>query len=115
MLSFIPHTIRTFEIKLPCGDDIKRSIVEKISHTFQQNYHVRTIDGARIDFSQTSWGMVRASNTAPYICVRVEADTEAEVLSIKNILADELEKYPEIGDTLDRTAVSSFTGRLGYR
>lgn len=115
MLAFVPKSIRTFEIKLPCDDLIKEKVVQQITQHFQKIYHTRIIDGVRIDFTDTSWAMIRPSNTAPYICVRVEGNTEAEVIRIKNILADELEKHQEIGDTLDRKAVNSFTGRLGYR
>ena len=114
LLSFIPHTVKMPEIKLPCEDKDKFEIVQKIKDHFAQQYKVIDIDGARILFDDTSWGLVRASNTSPYLTIRVEADTDARVLEIKNLLADQLELYPQVHDKLDRTAVSSFTGRLGY-
>ena len=43
-----------------------------------------------------------------------EGKDEAEALMVKNILADELEKFSEIGDRLNRSAVTTLTGRLGW-
>jgi len=110
----VPETISTPELKLPCEDRIKHEIVDKIKNYFVQLFKVIDIDGARIEFSDTSWGLVRASNTSPYLTIRFEADTAEELIKCKNRLADELEKYPEIGDRLDRKNVTSHTGRLGW-
>lgn len=114
MFSFIPKRVRTPEIKLPCPDEVKFEVVTKITKEFSQRYKVITIDGARIMFDDKSWGLIRASNTAPYLTVRVEALTEERVMEIKNVLADVLEKYPQIRDRLDRKHVYSLTGKLGY-
>lgn len=109
-----PHTVMTPELKLPCTDETKFKVVEEITKYFSSNYKTITIDGSRVIFSDTSWGLVRASNTSPYLTIRVEADTEEEVLKIKNVLADQLEKFPDVADKLDRKNVTSHTGRLGY-
>ena len=114
LMEEIPVTSLTPEIKLPCADDVKNKISESIKDHFLKKYKVITIDGARIQFSDTSWGLVRPSNTSPYLSLRVEADSEQEVINIKNILADQLEKYHEIGDKLDRKMVTSHTGKLGW-
>lgn len=109
-----PKTVMTPELKLPCGDEAKQKVVAEISKYFSNGYKTITMDGVRVLFSDTSWGLVRASNTSPYLTVRVEADTEKEVLDIKNLLADQLEKFPEIGDKLNRKRVTSHTGKLGW-
>ena len=109
-----PERIRTPEIKLPCADEKKFEIVGQIQQRLGSQYSSRTIDGVRIQFSKTGWGLVRASNTSPYLTVRVEAESEAEVLKIKNILANELEKFPEVGDRLNRASPFTLTGRLGW-
>lgn len=114
LFSDIPNTVMTPELKLPCDDTLKHKIVEDIAQFFAKDHQTILIDGVRVIFSPTSWGLVRASNTSPYLTIRVEADTESEVIAIKNILADQLEKYPEIGDKLDRAAVTSHTGILGW-
>lgn len=110
----IPRRVRTPEIKLPCADEIKFEIVKKISKNFEGKFPVILIDGVRFSVTKTSWGLVRASNTSPYLTVRVEGISEEEALYVKCILADELEKFPEIGDKLDRSNVAVLTGKLGW-
>ncbi|MBI4049228.1 MAG: phosphomannomutase/phosphoglucomutase [Candidatus Doudnabacteria bacterium] len=114
MFADFPERIRTPEIKLPCSDDTKFKVVEQIQQTFIAQYPVLTIDGARVQFSEKGWGLIRASNTSPYLTIRVEGETIDEVLKIKNILADELEKFPEVADKLNRVEVASLSGKLGW-
>jgi phosphomannomutase/phosphoglucomutase len=114
MFAFIPKRVRTPEIKLPCEDRTKFKVVEKITEEFSKRYKVISLDGARIMFGSSSWGLIRASNTAPYLTVRVESVSEKRAIEIKNVLADTLEKYPEVRGKLDRKHVYSLTGRLGY-
>jgi phosphomannomutase/phosphoglucomutase len=114
LLDGIPATVRSPEYKLPCSDTEKFKIVEQLKSRFSAQYKTILIDGVRIVFDETTWALVRASNTAPYLSLRMEADTEARLLEIKNVMADELEKYPSIGDKLNRQQVFSRTGRLGW-
>lgn len=114
IISQIPVTSMTPEIKLPCADEKKVEIVEKIKNVFTKDHKVITIDGARILFSPTSWALIRPSNTSPYLSFRCEADSDEEVIRIKNVMQDEFDKYPEIGDKLDRKNVTSHTGKLGW-
>lgn len=114
LFSFIPSTIMTPELKLPCSDSIKHLVVQSLLEYFSDKYPTITLDGVRITFSQSSWALIRASNTAPYLTLRVEADTVEEIISIKNILADQLEKHATITDQLDRQVVTSRTGKLGW-
>lgn len=114
LFSEFPKTVMTPELKLPCPDEVKHAIVANVAKDFEDKYKTIKIDGTRIVFSETSWAIVRASNTGPYLTIRVEADTDAEVIKIKNIVADSLEKFGEIGDKLDRTCVTSHTGKLGW-
>ncbi|MBU0569520.1 phosphomannomutase/phosphoglucomutase, partial [Patescibacteria group bacterium] len=110
----IPLTPMTPELKLPCGDKVKVKVVKKITKYFKKRYKTITIDGVRVVFSDKNWALVRASNTSPYLTIRVEAETDEELIKIKNIVADQLEKYPEIEDKLDRKNVTSHTGKLGW-
>lgn len=114
LLGQYPKTVITPELKLPCEDQVKFDVVDKIREHFSKKYKTVEIDGVRIIFSDKSWGLVRASNTSPYLTIRIEADTEEEVIKIKNILADELEKFPEIANKLDREHAFTHTGRLGW-
>jgi phosphomannomutase/phosphoglucomutase len=114
LFSEFPQTIRTPELKLPCDDEKKLSIVTDIRDAFSKRYTTTTIDGVRIRFDDHTWALVRASNTSPYLTVRMEADTEARLLEVKNIVADELESHNDIADRLNRTAIASRTGKLGW-
>lgn len=115
LVSEFPVRVRPPEIKLPCRDEMKFAVVEKIQKSLGKKFSIILIDGARIQVSDTAWGLIRASNTAPYLAIRVEGKDEEEVIRVKNILADELEKYPEVLDRLDRTHTASLTGKLGWR
>lgn len=114
MFDFIPKRIRTHEIKLPCDDKVKFKVVDAVRNIFKKKYKCILLDGVRVVFDDKSWGLVRASNTSPYLTIKVEAPTEEGVIKIKNILADVLDNYPEIQDRLDRKNVVSFTGKLGW-
>jgi phosphomannomutase/phosphoglucomutase len=109
-----PTTVRTPEIKLPCRDQDKFKIVEHLQKHFESQSRTIVIDGAKVMFDDESWALVRAANTAPYLSLRLEAETLDRLLEIKNILADALEQYPEIGDQLNRQAAATNTGRLGW-
>ncbi|HEB13689.1 MAG TPA: hypothetical protein ENI13_01775 [candidate division CPR3 bacterium] len=109
-----PKRIRTPEIKLPCDDEEKFAVVEQITESLKKQFNAVLIDGIRIQVTEKGWGIVRASNTSPYITVRVEGASKEEVLRIKNILADELEKFPEVKDKLNRSEVAVLEGKLGW-
>jgi len=114
LFSFIPPLVRTPEIKLPCADEVKFKVVEQATRQLAKRYQVITVDGARVIFDSQTWGLVRASNTSPYLTLRFEGPSEEKVIRAKNIFADILEKFPQIGDKLCRTTVSSPSGKLGY-
>lgn len=109
-----PKRVRTPEFKLRCSDEKKFEIVVKIQENLAKSFSSLTIDGIRFRVGEKGWGLIRASNTSSYLTVRVEDETESEVLKIKNIIADELEKYPEILDRLNRSEVATLTGKLGW-
>ena len=109
-----PARIRTPEIKLPCVDEKKFPIIDHIQASLSEKYPSTVLDGVRFQVTPTSWGLVRASNTSPYLTVRAEGASREEVLKVKNVLADELEKFSDITDRLNRAEVATMTGRLGW-
>jgi phosphomannomutase/phosphoglucomutase len=82
MLSDIPPTFVTPEIRIPCDDDKKFEVVEKIKSQFCRSHRVIDVDGARIVFPN-GWGLVRASNTQDVLVMRFEADTQANLDAIR--------------------------------
>lgn len=77
-----PAAVATPEIRVAVAEDRKFGLVEKLisSGTLDQG-DVTTIDGLRVDYPD-GWGLVRASNTAPALTLRFEADTAAAVKEI---------------------------------
>lgn len=92
----VPRTFLTPEIKLPCGDEVKFAVMDKLVKEFCEKYHCNTIDGVRISFDSHSWAGIRCSNTTPNLTLRFEAQTPERLAEIKRIVKRELEKYEEI-------------------
>jgi len=89
LLSDIPKTYTTPEIRVECADDIKFDVVKKITDFFRKHYKVIDIDGARVLFDD-GWGLVRASNTQPALVLRFEAVSEKRLNEIKNLVESTL-------------------------
>ena len=91
LLSDIPKTYNTPELRVPCPEDAKTVIVESIKKHYSKNYKVIDIDGARIIF-ENGWGLVRPSNTQPILVLRFEADSEEQLEEIKSRVYNTLDK-----------------------
>jgi phosphomannomutase/phosphoglucomutase len=76
ILSDLPPTFVTPEIRVPCPDAIKFAVVHRVLAHYQGTHQVNDVDGARINFGD-GWGLVRASNTQAVLVLRFEAATEA--------------------------------------
>jgi phosphomannomutase/phosphoglucomutase len=91
MLSDIPPTFVTPEIRVQCDDDKKFAVVEKVKSIFQEDHEVIAVDGARIIFPY-GWGLVRASNTQDVLVMRFEADTQERLDSIRAQVEEQVRK-----------------------
>lgn len=91
LLSDVPKTYTTPEIRVPCPDDKKFEVVKDVTAYFRQRQKIIDIDGARVLF-EGGWGLVRASNTQPVLVLRFEAfspDRLSEIRSqVESILTD---------------------------
>ena len=72
-LADLPATEVTPELRVPCPDEEKFAVVERVRTHFRQTHEVIAVDGARILFGEGAWGLVRASNTQPVLVLRFEA------------------------------------------
>jgi phosphomannomutase/phosphoglucomutase len=72
LLSDLPRTTATPEIRVDVPEERKFDLVERAVAHFSARYPVNTIDGARITFPN-GWGLLRASNTQPILVLRFEA------------------------------------------
>ncbi|SVD30961.1 uncharacterized protein METZ01_LOCUS383815, partial [marine metagenome] len=73
MLTDVPKTAATPEIRVDCPDDRKFEIVRELTENFRKQYDVIDLDGVRVNF-ENGWALIRASNTQPVIVLRFEAN-----------------------------------------
>jgi phosphomannomutase/phosphoglucomutase len=88
LLSDIPKSVSTPEIRVECPDGVKFKVVERMKEEFR-GYDFIDIDGIRIHFSN-GWGLIRASNTQPALVLRFEAQDERSLTDIQTIIEDKL-------------------------
>jgi phosphomannomutase / phosphoglucomutase len=69
-------------------------VIEALSRELKGRYETIDIDGARVLFPGGGWGLVRASNTNPYLTLRFEAHTDAEIDAMKREIYGALKRYP---------------------
>jgi phosphomannomutase/phosphoglucomutase len=91
MLSDIPPTFVTPEIRVQCDDDKKFAVVEEVRSQFRQQHKVIEVDGARILFPH-GWGLVRASNTQDVLVLRFEADTQEALDAMRSRVEEQVRR-----------------------
>ena len=91
LLSDVPRTYNTPEIRVDMPDSVKFKVVEQITDYFRQRENVIDIDGVRVLFSG-GWGLVRASNTQPALVMRFEALSENRLQEIRTTVETVLEE-----------------------
>ncbi len=89
LLSDVPKTYATPEIRVDCPDEEKFKIVTRVADFFKSRYPTVDIDGVRIDFGD-GWGLVRASNTQPVLVTRFEAVTEKRLTEIRKLVEEKI-------------------------
>lgn len=83
------------ELKLLCADDEKFAVARDIAANFRGRYPVIGDPGARVDFGE-GWALIRASNTGPYLSLRVEASTRAHYDRILAEILQAIRAYPQL-------------------
>jgi len=96
LLSDLPKTFNTPEIRFDCPDAIKFKVIEKAREIFSSGDGLRlrpkeiiTVDGVRAIFA-SGWGLIRASNTQPVLVMRFEAKDADSLAEIRNMMEDKL-------------------------
>ncbi len=90
IFSALPNSVNTPELKLPLREEDKKSFMERLSKEGDfGDAEIITIDGLRVEFSD-GWGLIRPSNTSPYLILRFEADTEAALKRIQSLFREQL-------------------------
>jgi phosphomannomutase/phosphoglucomutase len=100
LLADVPRMVYTPEIRIDCGDDKKKAIVEKLRDRCKGYAlsggpipikKIYDIDGARVVFEK-GWGLVRSSNTQPVIVMRFEAEDRESLNRYRSFFEGELEE-----------------------
>jgi phosphomannomutase/phosphoglucomutase len=91
LLSDLPKTFSTPEIRFDCPDAVKFKVVDGARELFlrddlsMQPREVITVDGVRAIF-RDGWGLIRASNTQPVLVMRFEAQSAESLRSIREFM-----------------------------
>ncbi len=92
LLSGLPPTFTSPEIRVDTPDEIKFALVDRAKAHFKaQDFEVNDIDGVRVMFPD-GWGLVRASNTQPAIVMRFEAASPSRLQEIQSLMEDKIKE-----------------------
>jgi phosphomannomutase/phosphoglucomutase len=91
LLTDLPQTIVTPEIRVDCEESKKFNLVREAQKRIPKTYPITDIDGIRVDFGD-GWGLIRASNTQPALVLRFEASSTARLMAIRSILETALQQ-----------------------
>lgn len=95
MLTIVPHKELSPEIRIKCTSDFEKvTIVAHAKKIFaaRKDANMLTIDGIRVNLSY-GWGLLRASNTQPVICLRFESDSREGLQQVKQDFYQTLQPY----------------------
>ncbi|HKI62428.1 MAG TPA: phosphomannomutase/phosphoglucomutase [Mariprofundaceae bacterium] len=96
LLNDIEPSHTTPEIRVPCTDAGKFSLVEKAKEHFSAlGYDIIDIDGMRISFPD-GFALLRASNTQPGLVMRFEAGSESRLQEMRALLEGWLEQQKKL-------------------
>lgn len=85
-----PDSINTPELKLPINELEKFSFIEKLSAIANFSDGVlNRLDGLRVEFKDC-WGLIRPSNTSPYLILRFEAESLEALHKIQALFRKQL-------------------------
>lgn len=90
MRDMIPSTYSTPEIRIPCDDDRKFTVVEEIKARLREdNSDFNAIDGVRVQ-TKDGWWLLRASNTQGVLVARCESYSAAGLSRLMDLLVGHL-------------------------
>jgi phosphomannomutase / phosphoglucomutase len=96
LLSDLPKTFNTPEIRFDCPEAIKFKVIQRVREIFSSGddlplrpKEIITVDGVRAIFD-SGWGLIRASNTQPVLVMRFEAKDANSLVEIRNMMEEKL-------------------------
>jgi phosphomannomutase/phosphoglucomutase len=94
-LADLPKMYNTPEIRVNCPDALKFKVVQRAGQALK-NYDIVDVDGVRVTFAD-GWGLVRASNTGPYLVMRFEAQSQTRLREIQDLVENSVHQAIEQG------------------
>ncbi|MBF0191913.1 MAG: phosphomannomutase/phosphoglucomutase [Magnetococcales bacterium] len=86
-LADLPETFASPELRIPCPDEQKFAIMERILVRLRDaGADLNDIDGARVRVAD-GWWLLRVSNTQPILVARAEAQSQERLMAILSDLA----------------------------
>ena len=92
LLSDVPKTYSSPEIRMECPDRLKFKVVRRVQEFFAEKYKIIDIDGVRVVFDD-GWGLLRASNTQPGLVIRFEAQSAERLKEIRDLFEGKLREF----------------------
>ncbi len=90
LLSDVPKTFISPEIRIDCPEEKKFQVVEEVRNRFARGPNpIVEVDGVRVTFPD-GWGLVRASNTQALLVLRFEARTAPRMDEIRRQVENEV-------------------------
>jgi phosphomannomutase/phosphoglucomutase len=96
LLSDLPKTFNTPEIRIDCDEHIKFMVVERMKKIMAKGKDILpepkeiiTVDGVRVVFAN-GWGLIRASNTQPVLVMRFEATDPTSLEAVKTMMEEKV-------------------------
>jgi len=89
LFAAIPNSLITPELKVAVAENEKFQLMQQLidSANFADAKEVNMIDGLRVSFAD-GWGLVRPSNTSPYLILRFEAISENNLRNIQALFRE---------------------------
>lgn len=91
----LPELYSTRLIEVPCPDEVKFDVVEKVKADLLKKYSGFTNDGIRADMPG-GWALVRASNTGAKLSMRFEATSPHRLKEIEAEVRGVIKRYAAI-------------------
>lgn len=92
LLSDLPPSVSTPEIRVECPDEKKFLIAQRATEYFRRHYDVIDVDGARLRFAD-GWALIRASNTQPALVLRFEARSRDKLDEYRRLVENKLKEF----------------------
>lgn len=98
VLAELPDGLSTHELRIGLPETRHAEVMQALKDQLSgESGELITVDGLRIDYSD-GWGLIRASNTSPYLVARFEAENQAALERIQSTFRNAIQTVdPTLG------------------